>query len=112
MLTPQAWWIVVEPVDLRRGIDGLLTMVNTTLHHDALAGAAYIFRNRAGTRIKVVCADGNGVWLCLCRWHRGHFVWPRAGDALWSVTTEEFGWLCTGIDWHRVWAKPLIGAQI
>ena len=90
MLTPQAWWIVVEPVDLRRGIDGLLNLINTTLHHDALAGAAYIFRNRVGTRIKVVCADGNGVWLCLRRLHRGHFVWPRASDALWSVTTEEF----------------------
>lgn len=57
VLTPTAWWIAVEPVDLRRGMDGLLASV-AGMGRDAFDGAAYVFRNRAGTRIKVVCADG------------------------------------------------------
>jgi hypothetical protein len=34
---------------------------------DAMAGAAYMFRNQSGTRIKIVCIDCNGVCLSLCR---------------------------------------------
>lgn len=32
-----------------------------------MAGAAYMFRNQSGTRIKIVCIDCNGVCLSLCR---------------------------------------------
>jgi transposase len=112
MLTPSTWWIVVEPMDLRRGMDGLLSTITTTFGHDAMAGAAYVFRNRSGTRIKVVCADGNGVWLSLRRLHKGRFVWPRANDALCEVSSDDFAWLCSGVDWHRVLAKPLVGAVL
>lgn len=78
MLNPTAWWVVVAPTDLRSGAERLFALVHAHAQ-DALAGAAYIFRNRAGTRLKVVCADGNGVWLCVRRLHRGRFVWPRRG---------------------------------
>ena len=27
MLSPTSWWIAVEPIDLRRGMDGLLTAI-------------------------------------------------------------------------------------
>lgn len=63
MLTPSAWWLAVEPVDMRYGIDRLLALVGALLGHDVRDGGAYIFRNRAGTRIKVLCLDAQGVWL-------------------------------------------------
>ena len=101
----------MEPVDLRRGMDGLLATV-AGMGRDAFDGAAYVFRNRAGTRIKVVCADGTGVWLCQRRLHEGRFTWPRAGDRVCEIDAQSFAWLCTGIDWHRVCAKPLVGALV
>ena len=64
MLTPSSWWIAVAPVDLRRGMDGLLATVVSELGRDALDGAAYIFRN------KCRFADQDGVR----RWHRGLVV--------------------------------------
>lgn len=112
MLTPTSWWIATEPVDLRRGVDGLLTMIATQLGHDGLAGGAYVFRNRAGTRIKVVCADGTGVWLCLRRLREGRFVWPRSGDRACEIDAQSFAWLCTGVDWHRLRAKPVTGEDV
>lgn len=106
MLKPLAWWIAVEPTDLRCGIDGLLTAVSG-LQRDAFAGAAFVFRNRAATRIKVVCCDGTGVWLCVRRLQRGRFVWPHAKDALCELSAEQFAWLCTGVDWQRLSATSL-----
>lgn len=111
MLSPTAWWMVVTPMDLRCGMDRLLAQVQG-LSLDALAGAAYVFRNRAGTRLKVVCADGNGVWLCVRRLHRGRFVWPRMTDAVCTLSIEQMRWLCAGIDWQRMGAKMLVDAQL
>ena len=111
MLMPRAWWIAVEPIDLRRGMDGLLTTV-ANLQHDPCAGAAYVFRNRAGTRIKVVCADGTGVWLCLRRLQQGKFVWPRSSHTTCELSAEQFAWLCAGVDWQRLSAKPLAGTLV
>lgn len=107
MLSPTAWWAVIAPADLRAGAERLLRLVPSG---DAFAGAAWVFRNRAGTRLKVVCADGNGVWLCVRRLHRGHFVWPRTGETL-TLTAQEMQWLAMGADWQRLRAKPLEHAQ-
>jgi transposase len=61
---PARIWLAVEPVDLRRGIDGLSSIVQQALGHSPGAGSAFVFRNRAGNRLKLLLWDGNGVWLC------------------------------------------------
>ena len=62
MLSPTGWWLALAPVDLRCGIDRLLVAVQATLGRDAFDGGAFVFRNRAGTRIKVLVVDATGVW--------------------------------------------------
>ena len=74
MLTPTGWWLAVAPVDLRYGVDRLLTTVCEQLGHDPRDGGAYVFRNRAGTRVKVLCVDAQGVWLSTRRLHEGAFT--------------------------------------
>lgn len=105
MLTPSGWYLAVKPVDLRFGVDRLLAMVADVLGHDARAGGAYLFRNRTGTRIKVLCLDAQGVWLSTRRLHEGSFHWPRAEDAVWALSTEQFEWLCAGVNWQRLSGK-------
>ena len=112
MLTPTSWWIAVTPVDLRRGMDGLLATVVWQLGRDALDGSAYVFRNKSGSRIKIVYGDGTGVWLCQRRLHRGRFVWPRAGDCVCAIDAASFGGLCAGVDWQRLSAPSLVRAII
>lgn len=102
MLSPAGWWLAVAPVDLRCGIDRLLVKIGAELGRDPRDGSAYVFRNRAGTRIKVLCMDAQGVWLCVRRLHEGTFHWPRANDAVWSLSTDQFTWLCAGIHWERL----------
>ena len=102
MLKATGWWLAVAPVDLRCGIDRLLVKIGGELGRDARDGGAYVFRNRGGTRIKVLCVDAQGVWLATRRLHEGAFHWPRTGEAVWSLTVEQFGWLCAGVDWQRL----------
>ena len=105
MLRPTGWWLAVVPVDLRCGMDRLLVMAQATLQRDGFDGAAYIFRNKSGTRIKVVCADAQGVWVCVRRLHRGSFVWPRVDAPSCTLSSAQFEWLIAGVDWRLLSAR-------
>jgi transposase len=50
--------------------------------------------------------DGNGVWLCQRRLHRGSFIWPKAADTCFTISQEQWQWLIAGVDWQRLSAKP------
>jgi len=43
--------MVVEPVDMRRGIDGLSLIVQQALGHSPCAGSAFVFCNRTRNRM-------------------------------------------------------------
>jgi len=99
-------WLVVEPVDMRLGIDGLSARIQQSLGRSPCDGTAYAFRNRLGTRIKLLQWDGTGVWLSQRRLHRGSFVWPRVGEQLFTLSQAQWQWLISGIDWQRLEARP------
>ena len=75
-LTPQSRiFLAVQPVDFRKGIDGLAALCRQALHENPLGGTVYVFRNRTGTTLKLLAYDGQGFWLCTKRLSRGHFHW-------------------------------------
>ena len=86
MLTPAQVWLVVEPVDMRLGIDGLSAHIQQALGRPPCDGTAYAFRNRRGSRLKLLQWDGTGVWLSQRRLHQGCFRWPNADDRLLTLT--------------------------
>jgi transposase len=54
-LSPQSRiFVATEPVDFRKGIDGLAAVCRQALGDNPLAGAVYVLRNRAGTAIKLL----------------------------------------------------------
>lgn len=75
-ITPQMKILVaVEPVDFRRGIDGLARLCEETLRQDPFVGTVFVFRNRRATALKVLMYDGQGFWLCHKRLSQGRFPW-------------------------------------
>lgn len=82
-LTPQMRILLsVAPVDFRAGIDGLCRLCRAELSSDPFSGAVFVFRNRAGTSLKLLCYDGQGFWLCHKRLSAGRFrYWPQRADA-------------------------------
>ena len=75
-LTPHSRILLAtEPVDFRTGIDGLAAVCRQVLREQPLSGAIFVFRNRAGTALKLLCYDGQGFWLCTKRLSQGRFHW-------------------------------------
>ena len=69
-------------MDVRKGIDGLAAVCRQVLGDNPLEGAVYVFRNRAGTALKLLLYDGQGYWLCMQRLSQGRFTWwPKTADA-------------------------------
>ena len=75
-ITPQMRILVaVEPVDFRKGIDGLAQVCKDVLRQDPFSGWVFVFRNRPATALKVLVYDGQGFWLCHKRLSSGRFRW-------------------------------------
>jgi transposase len=104
--TPTSIWMAIKPVDMRKGIDGLSILIQESLGHSPGSGSAFLFRNASGNRMKVVIWDGNGVWLCQRRLHKGCFVWPVIGDDVFSLSEHQWHWLVAGVDWQRLGKMP------
>jgi transposase len=90
-LTPQSRiFLALAPVDFRKGIDSLAALCRQAFLQNPLDGAIYVFRNRAGTSLKVLYYDGQGYWLCTKRLSAGRWRWwPRAGSATVRLAARE-----------------------
>ena len=99
-------WLVVEPVDMRLGIDGLSARIQVSQNRSACDGKAYIFTNKRRNRLKMILWDGNGVWLAQRRLHKGSFTWPQDNRSFFTLEDQEWLWLIAGVDWQRCLAKP------
>jgi transposase len=90
--------VAVEPVDFRRGIDGLCRLCRQALATDPFSGAVFVFRSRSGKAIKILAYDGQGFWLCQKRMSQGRFRhWPSAtGEASRHLLAHELHVLLAG----------------
>ncbi len=75
---------------MRLGMDGLTAKVLHFLAEDPFSGAWFVFRNKAGNRLKILVNDGLGFWLHYRRLDRGTFVWPKGSDAVMQMTYAQF----------------------
>jgi transposase len=63
-----------EPVDLRKGFEGLQALVTRELGRDPLSGECFLFVSRLRTRAKVLFYDGTGLCLYHKRLESGRFA--------------------------------------
>jgi transposase len=88
----------IEPVDMRKGIDGLVAVCRQKLESDPMTGAVFVFTNRNRTHVRLLTYDGQGFWLCTKRLSSGRFPhWPR-GTTTTPLTAEQLFILLRGGD--------------
>lgn len=86
---------------MRRGMNGLAALIQTTLEHDPFSGHVFIFRGRRGDLVKLMWAIEDGLWLLAKRLERGRFVWPQADGGKVHLTAAQLSMLLEGIDWRQ-----------
>ena len=94
-------WLAAGVTDLRKGMDGLAALVQTTLAANPFSGHVFAFRGKRGDLLKLLWFDGDGVCLFVKRLERGRFVWPQAASGSVALTSAQLSMLLEGIDWRR-----------
>jgi len=95
-------FIATEPVDFRKGMDGLAGYVANTFSLDPYSGAVFVFRSRRADRLKLIVWDGTGLILLTKRLSRKSFVWPKAQGGPLVISKIQFDALFEGIEWRQV----------
>jgi len=108
-ITPQMRVMVaIEPVDFRRGIDGLAQLCRAVLKEDPFTGTVFVFRSRQRKSIKLLVYDGQGFWLCQKRLSKSRFrFWPSSADASACLLAHELQVLLSGGDPSATQAAPI-----
>ena len=93
-------YIAAEPVDVRRGFDGLAAATRSLIG-DPLSGHLFCFLNKRKNRIKVLVWDRTGYLVLYKRLERGTFALPTQpapGRRHVEVDAAELGLMLEGLD--------------
>lgn len=101
-------YLATEPVDLRRGHDGLCALVRSKYEVDPYSGHLFAFVGRRGDRIKILYWDRGGFVLVYKRLEKGRFRLPRVAADATSVVLDaaSLAMLLGGVDLASVRRAP------
>ena len=87
-----------HPVDLRKSIDGLTSLIEGALGEDPFSGTVFVFVNRRRDKVKLLYWERNGFCLWYKRLERERFAWPRMTTQALSMSGQQLSWLLDGYD--------------
>jgi transposase len=96
-----------QPVDFRKGMDGLAALVQQALRDDPFRGDVFIFRPKRADRVKILVHDGTGLVLYAKRLEAGRFCWPSPAEGVIRLTSAQLATLLEGLPWHRLQPRPV-----
>jgi transposase len=96
-------YLCVEPVDGRKQINGLATLVQDTLQMNPFSEQLFVFSNRRRDRCRILYWERSGFVLWIKRLEKARFAWPRIGadDAVVTLAPKQLNLL---LDGYNIWA--------
>ena len=101
-------YLAVGYTDLRRGIDGLASLVQNNFGLDPYQNSLFLFCGRRTDRIKALLWQGDGFLLLYKRIETGKFQWPREESELRELSEQEYRWLTEGLSIDQKKAIPKV----
>lgn len=99
-----------EPVDMRRGINGLCDIIQAANMGKLSVEHLFVFTGRRRHLMKVLYFDRSGFCLWQKRLEVDKFPWPKnLTEDVVTLTPEQFSWLLEGID---VWKMKPFREQV
>jgi transposase len=99
--------LATQPIDFRKGMDGLAALVQQALRADPFQGDVFIFRARRADRVKLLVFDGTGLVLYSKRLEAGRFTWPSPAEGVVRLTNAQLSTLLEGLAWHHLRPHPV-----
>lgn len=110
--------LAAEPIDLRRGHDGLVAIVRNDWKMNPYEGHLFVFLGRRLDRVKILVWDRNGFVLYYKRLSQGRFRMPKipSGAERVEMDAKVLAMLLDGVDVKYVkrdatWAPPTMSAR-
>ncbi len=97
-LTSPKIWLATEPVDFRKGINGLSELVSERFEQ-SLQDNVYIFYNRAKNKLKLLAYHRNGCLLIIKALDKKKFTLNESHLKLHELNQQQLAWLLAGLDW-------------
>ena len=108
--------VTTQPVDFRKGHDGLCALVVSTLRKDPSTGTVFVFRARRSERLKLLywedeedqetvrgtVSSTNGLAMAYKRLEDTTFTWPAIKDRIMALNHAQFEVPFSGLDWRKV----------
>jgi len=91
------YYVACGYTDLRRGIDGLASIVMLQYGGELKEDSLFLFCGRRTDRIKALYWSGDGYVLIYKRLSNGSFQWPRSAAELRLLDAQSFRWLMEGL---------------
>lgn len=90
-------YVCCGATDMRKSINGLMSIVKENFALDPFSETLFVFCNRTRDRLKILEWDGDGFWLYFKRLERGRFKWPSEGEGLtMTLNVRELSYLIEG----------------
>jgi transposase len=101
--------LATEPIDLRRGHDGLVTLVRTLWNADPYSGTLFVFFGRRMDRVKILFFSAGGSVVYYKRLEKSRFSMPRVPEGATQITLDaaSLTMLLDGIDLRVVRRAPM-----
>lgn len=91
-------YLALGPTDMRKSIDTLAVLVQSSFSLDPFSESLFVFCNRQKDKMKILRWDHNGFWLYYRRLERGRFQWPEEGAGkVTAIDYRQFRWLLDGL---------------
>ncbi|HEY9683394.1 MAG TPA: IS66 family insertion sequence element accessory protein TnpB [Oculatellaceae cyanobacterium] len=100
MLVPEQIQILLctEPVDMRKGVNGLSGIVRDALGEEPLSGKLFVFQSKRRDSVKIFYWHHNGFAVWNKRLQEGRFQFPNGETRTAQITRSALRMIIEGID--------------
>lgn len=90
-------YIICGRTDMRKGIDGLATLIQDSFQLDPYEESVFLFSGGKRDRYKCLVFDGDGFALLYKRIGKGKLQWPKNELEVRNLSQQELRWLLEGL---------------
>lgn len=94
-------FVSLEPIDFRKGLHGLLALIESAFQPSVQGRNLFLFRDRTGRKIKAIYWDNNGFVLLYKVLSAGKFQFPALKNGSMQLDRLQLECLLSGMNFMR-----------